>query len=123
MPLLVALHFAPAAHTRLLNMTDAHGWPMPGGGVQVPAVPPDAAATQIRSPVQPTTGLADRSQGCPWPACTTVLPSVHMCVTGWQKLPFWHAADAHDPPTGTPPARQVEHASPAPHDPLTHWLE
>lgn len=58
----------PGAQIIPLIPPAAHGWPAPGAGMQVPALPPVWVETQIRSPVQPTTGVAARSHGCPCPA-------------------------------------------------------
>jgi hypothetical protein len=113
----------PAAHSEPVLLLTAQGWPAPGRGWQVPRVPTFEPLKQKRSPAQPTTGVADRSQGCPWVAYTTVLPSVQIPVVGWQKLPSWQVPPAHVLPTGIT-FRQVEHRVPFPPQmPVWHWLE
>ena len=70
----------PAAHTRLPMLLTAQGWPAPGKGLHVPDVLTEAPLRQRRSPTQPTTGVAARSQACPSVAYTIVLASMQVRV-------------------------------------------
>ena len=82
------LHRRPDAHS-LNPLKLAHG-PVPGARWQLPLLPVEDDGMQSRSPVQPTTGFAIRSQGCPSPLCVTVLPEAQRPVVGLQKEPGAH---------------------------------
>jgi len=101
----------------------AQGWPTPGGAVQVPAVLLYEAVRQRRSPWQPTTGVADRSQGCPCAACAIAFPvgaspRCEMAEASVLAVTTVRARTAY----GSPPALQVGHCwLVLMHMPLWHW--
>ena len=70
----------PAAQSMLPVVLSAQGWPAPGMGVQTPKVLTSEPLRHRRSPAQPTTGLANRLQGCPCDAYTIVAASVQSPV-------------------------------------------
>jgi hypothetical protein len=75
-------------------------------GWQIPADCP-TGAMHFKSPAHPTAGLALKSQGSPFAACTRVLPGVHSLVAGWQKSSGPQSSEAHEAPVAAGPGLHV----------------